>query len=69
VKGLGKATGYYSIYSSGKDFYNHRTPQNAIKLGISILSATRYVNPVMGIALGISDITGFSDWVLNKTFK
>ncbi|AZI21441.1 hypothetical protein EIH08_07850 [Chryseobacterium taklimakanense] len=68
VKGLGKVTGIYGAYSSTRDFIYKPSWQSGTKAALSILSVTKYVNPTVGLILGISDVTGFTDWTLNKIY-
>ena len=68
VKGLGKVTGIYGAYSSTRDFIYKPSWQSGTKAALSILSVTKYVNPTVGLILGISDATGFTDWTLNKIY-
>ena len=63
---IGRATGGISVVISGYNFATKPTWQNGVKLGISVLSITRYVNPVTGLAIGVFDMMGGTDYVLNK---
>ena len=63
---IGKVTGGISLGISGYRFYENPTWQNGVKLGISILSITRYVNPITGLAIGVFDMMGGTDYILDK---
>lgn len=68
VKGLGKVTGIYGAYSSTRDFIYKPSWQSGTKAALSILSVTKYVNPTVGLVIGLSDATGLTDWALNKIY-
>ena len=68
VKGLGKVTGIYGAYSSTRDFIYKPSWQSETKAALSILSVPKYVNPTVGLVIGLSDATGLTDWALNKIY-
>ena len=62
---IGKVTGIVSVASSGYEFIKNSTWQNGVKLGISVLSTTKYINPALGVAISIFDMAGGTDYVLD----
>ena len=60
---IGQVTGVMGAGIALYDVYNKPTLGNVLKAGISVGTLMIKTNPMIGLVLGISDITGFSDHV------
>ena len=65
---IGRLTGIYGALSSTNDFLEKPSWHTGTKAALSILSVTKFVNPTVGIIMGISDISGFTDWTLIQIY-
>ncbi|WKS95300.1 hypothetical protein [Riemerella columbina] len=68
TKYLGRVTGAYGVASSTIDFMYNPSWKSGTKAIISIAATTKYVSPPVALILGISEVTGFTDWTLNKIY-
>lgn len=67
LKVIGRATGITSIIASGNDFRLNPNWKNGIKLTVSVIGVLERTPTPVGFAIGVLDITGGTDWILDKT--
>lgn len=72
TKTVGRASSTYSAVSSIADAFENPSLKSAAKAAVhSTVFALQWaskLNPVAGIIIGILDISGGTDWILNKLF-
>lgn len=63
---IGKATGIIGVGIAGYELYKNPTVGNFMKFGVSAGMVVIRTNPAVGVIVGISDITGFTDTLTGK---
>ena len=65
IKTVGKFLGWTSAAVAGYEFIDNPSVGGFVKFGANTaLAGLRTVNPFVGIAIGVSDASGFSDWLV-----
>lgn len=63
---IGKATGIIGVGIAGYELYKNPTVGNFMKFGVSAGMVVIRTNPAVGVIVGISDITRFTDTLTGK---
>lgn len=72
ARSLGRVTGGYQLFEAGDEAWQEFnatgsvSPGTATKVGISFLMLNKYVNPAVGIGVGVLDATGGTQWFYNR---